>query len=129
MKIEDIDFYEKVHSQISELLKEVGILSKSKPDNPINTFKLKFINEKLKEANTLLVGVHKPFADFETFDETSLPSNSDVVLVLSQYADCLEGWRSAHVTLIFGTGWCWNIEGSKHLRTDAPSRFRREEAI
>lgn len=93
-KSEKLKRYGKVHSQLKELHKEISLLSQKKPDNPINTFKLKFINEKLIEANSILDDKHKPFDNFETFDETSLPSNSDVVLVLSQYVNCLEEWFS-----------------------------------
>jgi hypothetical protein len=73
MKLKDIDLYEKVQSQIKQLYEEITILSKKSPDNAINKFKLKFINEKLMEANVLLVGKHKPFTDFENFDEDTLP--------------------------------------------------------
>jgi len=89
MKPKDVDLFEKVESQIRKLHNEMSVLSKKNPDSPINKFKLKFINEKLKEANTLLPERHKPFVDFATFDEDQLPTNSDVVLVLSQYLDCL----------------------------------------
>ena len=87
MKLKDVDIYEKVQSQIRQLYEEIKLLSNKKPDNPINKFKLNFINEKLKEANALLVGKHKPFAEFESFDDASLPTNSDVYL--SQYVPLL----------------------------------------
>jgi len=124
MNLKDIDFYEKVQSQIERLYTEVSLLSKSKADNPINQFKLKFIDEKLKEANTLLVGTFKPFADFDTFDETSLPTNSDVVFILSQYLDCLEGWRSANVMEI-DFQWYWKTDGSERIQASPATRFRR----
>ena len=116
MKVKDVELFEKVQSQIDELCKEVGVLSKKHSDGPINKFKLKFINEKLKEANTLLQGFHKPFFDFEVFDDAELPTNSDVVLILSQYLDCLEGFRSANITAesIF---WYWKTDGSAKIET------------
>ena len=102
MKAKDVNFFEKVKAQLQQLHNEVSALSKSKPDNPINKFKLTFINEKLSEANTILTGEFKPFKDFTVFDETALPSNSDVVMILAQYLDCLEAWRCAN---IFCRGW------------------------
>ena len=54
MKATDVDKFEKVKAQISQLHSEVSLLSKGKPDNLINKFKLKFINEKLTDANAVL---------------------------------------------------------------------------
>jgi hypothetical protein len=95
-KNQKLKIYDKIQRQLRELHREVSLLSKSKPDNPINTFKLNFINEKLGEANMILEDTDRPFAEFETFDETNLPSNSDVALVLSQYVSCLERWFHAN---------------------------------
>ena len=125
MKRKDIDLYEKVQSQIEQLYKEITVLSKKSPNNAINKYNLKFINEKLKEANALLVGKHKPFADFEIFDEDGLPTNSDVVLILSQYLDCLEGWRSDNV-FKDGFRYYWKLGGGTRVSAKAPSRFSRE---
>jgi hypothetical protein len=61
MKAKDVDFFEKVVGQLHQLHNEISVLSKSKPDNPINKFKLGFINEKLTEANKILTGEFKPF--------------------------------------------------------------------
>ncbi len=96
MKTKKPDSFERAHSQIEQLRNEVSVLSKNKPDNPINKFKLKLINEKLNEANALLTGGYKPFKDFTVFNEEDLPSNSDVVMILSQYLDSLKAWQRAH---------------------------------
>ena len=82
MKAKDVDFFEKVRAQLQQLNNEISALSKSKPDNPINKFKLTFINEKLLESNTILTGEFKPFKDFMLFNVDELPTNSDVVLIL-----------------------------------------------
>lgn len=123
MKAKDIDRFEKVKAQIAQLHNEVSVLSKSKPDNPINKFKLTFINEKLVEANAILKGEFKPFKDFMTFDEATLPSNSDVVMILSQYLDCLEAWRCANIHKD-SYDWYWDVE-DQPIRTEEPSRFRK----
>jgi hypothetical protein len=83
----------KLMVQIEGFYEEMSVLSKSKPDNPVNAFKLKFINDKLTEANTVLVGEYQPLRGFSVFDDTALPTNSDVVLVLSQYLSRLKAWR------------------------------------
>lgn len=96
MKSSEKERADKLVSHIQGFYHEVSVLSKSKPDNPLNLFKLKFINEKLAEANVILTGEYKPLKDFTVFDETSLPTNSDVVMVLSQYLARLKAWSWDH---------------------------------
>jgi hypothetical protein len=87
------ELVEKLIVQIEGFYDEMSVLSKSKPDNPLNAFKLKFINDKLTEANSVLVGDYQPLKGFTVFDDTALPTNSDVVFVLSQYLNRLKAWR------------------------------------
>lgn len=120
----DVDFFERIKAQLAQLHNEVTALSKSKPDNPINTFKLSFINEKLKEANEILSGKFKPFSSFTVFDSSALPTNSDVVVIVSQYLDCLEAWRCANIHNMPMEGYRWRTTDKTVIRTEAPSRFR-----
>lgn len=125
MKSADVDLFNRVKSQLQELHAEVGILSKGKPDNLINAFKLKFINEKIEQANFLLVGDFKPFGEFIKFEDASLPSNSDVVMVLSQYLNCLEGWRSANVYYNKASmAWRWRVDDAD-IRAEPATQFRK----
>ena len=124
MKAKDVDFFEKVRAQLHQLQTEVSALSKSKPDNPINKFKLTFINEKLVEANTILTGEFKPFNDFALFNFDELPTNSDVVMILSQYLDCLEAWRCAHIEYT-DFKWLWETADSHQIETEPPTRYRK----
>src|SRR5215210_7552301 len=114
MKAKDVDFFEKVKAQLQQLQNEVSALSKTKTDGPINKFKLTFINEKLAETNTILTGDFKPFKDFAQFDLDELPTNSDVVMILSQYLDCLEAWRCAHIHKV-SHFWYWNLEDNAEI--------------
>lgn len=125
MKAKDLDFFEKVKAQLHQLHNEVSVLSKSKPDNPINKFKLTFINEKLAEANTILTGEFKPFKEFILCNVDELPTNSDVVMILSQYLDCLEAFRCAHIHAPDDYNWYWKIEGGQEIKTQQPSRYRK----
>lgn len=112
MKNSDVDFFERLQSQIQKLHSEMSILAKGKPDNPINKFKLKIVNEKVQDANTILTDTFKPLAGFELFDETELPTNSDVVIVLSQYLQGLESWRSAHtIHDVTDFRYQWKVDG------------------
>lgn len=76
----------KVLEQMKTLLHEFRILSGKKPNDPINVFKLKYVNKTLEAANDVL-GDDKPYDDFEKFSEADLPTNSDVLMILSLYLD------------------------------------------
>jgi hypothetical protein len=89
----EVEKFRKIYSQITDMYTELGILSKKSPDGRINKFKLKFVNQLIDASNMLLGTSLKPFDDFELFDVDDMPSNSDVVLVLSQYIKCLEKLR------------------------------------
>jgi hypothetical protein len=114
--------FEKVVGQIKSLRDDFSVQSKAKPDNALNLFKLGFVNEKLAEANRILIADYRPFTAFEQFDTDSLPTNSDVQLVLSQYLACLERWRSAHV--VFNDTkyeWYWRVK-SEEIKADPATR-------
>ena len=82
MNEETADLFDKTEDQIDGMYDEISILSKKKPDGPINKFKLKLINSLLKQANELMGEHYLPFDDFNEFDEDDIPSASDVVLIL-----------------------------------------------
>src|SRR5438552_14727697 len=96
-KKEDIAEFEKLEQQLHSFLADISELSKKKPNDPLNKFKLKFINTTLSMLNGILKG-NRPFAGFDTFDVDDLPSNSDVVLLLSQYAAAVHRFRLEHTT-------------------------------
>ena len=104
-------FWDRVKSQLKDLETEMASLSKKKPDGPINKFKLSLINEKLVQANQILSKDERPFADFEIFTEDAIPTNSDVVIVITQYLNRLESWRTDHVQSDGYTATVWNYEG------------------
>ncbi|URJ39957.1 hypothetical protein [Paenibacillus polymyxa] len=119
----DVSAFEKVQAQLQGLFDEVGTLSRKKPDDAINKFKLKIINPILVEANKLLTGDYKPFSDFEQFDEDSLPTNSDTVLILSQYLNCLEKLRADNIKVYVGH-WYWVENGNRtEIRTAPPKKI------
>lgn len=125
MREEDIQKFEKLKTQIEEIYKEISILSKKSPDSAINSFKLKLVNLLLKTANELLVDNCKPFEDFELFEEDALPTNSDVVMILSQYIECLEKLKLKNVTRLSGD-WYWMIDGKvSKIKTTYPPEVHR----
>lgn len=80
---------QKLLGQLHELCEQFSVLSKQKPNDAVNSFKLRFVNSLLEQANQELRDEYRPFSDFSVFDPDSLPTNSDVLLMLSQYIKCL----------------------------------------
>lgn len=122
--LNDIDKFEKLDAQLKGLHEEVGMLSKKKPDGGINIFKLKLINDVLEKANELLGSKYKPFPDFKVFDLESIPTNSDVGMILAQYLNCMEKLRSDNIRLEYGS-WKWFIKGEiTDIRTAPPKKIQ-----
>lgn len=93
MEKKDIEQFEKIHAQMEGFHNEISTLAKKSPNDGLNDFKIKLINEVLLKANKILGEKYKPFKDFQSFDLDDLPSNSDVAFVLSQYFNCMEKLR------------------------------------
>jgi len=120
-----IQAFQKAEGQLHVFLREVGELSKKKPNDPLNKFKLHYINAILKTLNELL-SAGKPFPDFEIFDPEQLPSNSDVRFLLAQYATSVFRFREEHSAKDSGGfHWYWKI-GNKvsRIETESPNQFR-----
>lgn len=77
-------------SKLNTIVYEFRRLSDKKPNDTVNEFKLNIVNELLAEANNELeaLGSGTPISGFTQFDENALPSNSDVLLVLTIYQNC-----------------------------------------
>ena len=121
MNGEEISEFERLHAQLQSLYEEIGKLSKNKPDDVVNEFKLKLINQVLERTNTILGEENQPFDDFLRFDPDNIPTNSDIVLILSQYLNCLEKLRADNVRQHRGL-WCWLVDGKISIIRTAPPR-------
>jgi hypothetical protein len=95
--VEDIQELEKLIGQLKALHSEIGLLARKSPNDGINKFKLKMINGTIIRANALLGKEYMPFDDFDGFDEEDVPSNSDITMVVAQYLEEAERYRSNHV--------------------------------
>jgi len=102
MNEQQADLFDKIEGQITGLYEEVGLLSKKKPDGPMNKFKLRLINKLMIEANGLLGEHYMPFEDFSSFDEDELPTTSDVILILSQYLKSMNKFRYDNTKIRYG---------------------------
>lgn len=116
--------FNRLTNQLSALYEEISTLSKKSPDGAVNKFKLGILNEKLSEANELLGEDSRPSKHFTIFDADSLPTNSDVVMMLSQYRDALETWRSGRIHQAgMEWQWNWNTEDGTVVETEKPTRY------
>jgi len=97
--------------QLKSAYNEIGLLSKKKPTDSLNNFKLKFINSILSRANEILEKKYIPFPeDFTLFNEDDMPNNSDVVFILSHYLTSLEKLRCDNIKYS-DYKWCWLVDG------------------
>jgi len=122
MNNKQVESFLKLQPQIKSAYDEISLLSKKKPNDQLNKFKLKFINNMLSQANELLGKKYKPFPDeFDLFDEDDMPSNSDIVFMFSNYIECLEKLRCDNIKYD-NYQWFWVIDGkTSDLKTDPPT--------
>lgn len=122
---EEIENFEKLSGQLRGLHEEIGLLAKKSPHDAVNAFKLRLINKVVDSANKLLGSGYLPFDDFEAFDTDDMPTNSDVALILGQYLEESERYRSDNVEQ-YGAGWWYMIDGERSdVRTNAPAKVVR----
>lgn len=101
----------KLYSTISPLLKsafkEVKDFSKKKQDDLLNIKKVNMINRLLEKAKIVLQ--NESTVDFlDLLDENDLPSNSDAVLIMSQYISAMDKFYNDHCHI---RGWGFDEEG------------------
>ena len=116
----DISNFEKNQVQMESLHAEMSALAKKSPNDAVNKFKLNFINSIIIEANKILASKYLPFNDFEKFNEEEVPTNSDVIIILGQYLNCLERLRNDNIEQRVGR-WYWNATG---VRTANPVKIK-----
>ena len=126
MNKEQIDRFEKLQSLINSMYEEIKTLSTKHPDDAINSFKLTLVNQTLSKANDLLSKKYLPFEDFDLFDNSKLPTNSDVVFILSSYLSSFEKLRSENITDALGE-WLWVVDGKASGKLTRPPKNIQKE--
>lgn len=132
MTEKEIDTFEKVQAQLKGMYDEISILSKKSQNDGLSLFKLKFINKILIDSNNVLLEDYKPFDDFEIFDKNAIPTNSDVVMILTQYLNCFEKLRSDNITSKedyngnkYEIKWFWKIKDKiSKYETGKPEKIK-----
>lgn len=90
-----ITLYELLKGMLYAQKKEFDLLSKKKADGQLNPMKIKMANRVLEPLKELFK--HEESHKFlDTLNEDELPTNSDVVLIISQYETAIDEFRSRY---------------------------------
>jgi hypothetical protein len=121
-----IEMFERAESQLKVFRREIAGLSRKKPNDGVNKFKLGHINNAVDTANTLL-GDRRPLQGFDHFNTDDVPTNSDVAFVLAQYTEAIYRFRQEYTTY-HARRYFWIVKGklSEH-ETGPPSNFAYSE--
>jgi hypothetical protein len=118
---------EKLVVQLQGLHTEISILAKKAPNDGLNLFKLKLVNNILAKGNSILVEHYKPLEDFTNFDESTLPTNSDVTMVLALYIEQAERFRSNNM-IYHGHRWKYLVKGvASQIEGRPPTKIGTEK--
>lgn len=116
--------FESIQGQLDGLYGEMVKLAAKRPNDALNKFKLKIVSALLDRAAKLF-GSSQILGGFDGFSDEDLPTNSDVVLVLSQYRSHLEKVRADHIQYDGLGRWYWLIGGEMSgIQTSAPRKLR-----
>lgn len=116
----EVDEFEKLQGQLQAFHDEMNGLAKKHPNDALNKFKLGLVNSVLTKSNSFLGKARLPFQDFELFDESAMPSTSDVLVILSQYLGAFEAFRAENIYL--SDQWYWT--GSGEIPTAPPKKLK-----
>jgi hypothetical protein len=93
----EVETLERLIGQLDGLHAEISQLAKKSPNDALNVFKLRLVNKVIAAGNKVLPKGYRPFEDFEQFDSDDMPTNSDVTIILTQYMEQSERYRSDNV--------------------------------
>lgn len=91
----NIENYELLKDMLRAQKNEFDLLSKKKADEQLNPMKIKMANRVLEPLKRLFV--HEESHKFlDALNENEMPTNSDVVLIISQYETAISEFRSRY---------------------------------
>ncbi len=123
---DEVEKLEKIIGQLQGAYKEISILAKKSPSDSLNPFKLKLINKVIEASNEILGEKYKPFDQFDQFEADDLPSNSDVTMILAQYMEEAERFRSDNVIRAHGS-WFYIVNGKESgIPSGMPSKVGKK---
>ena len=91
----NIEDYNLLKDMLRAQRHEFNLLSNKKSDGQLNKMKIKMVNRVLEPLNELLK--NEPSYKFlDILNEDDMPTNSDVVLIISQYEGALQNFRNKY---------------------------------
>ncbi len=91
----DIKDYSLLKDMLIAQRHEFNLLSNKKSDGQLNKMKIKMVNRVLEPLNELFK--NEPSYKFlDILNEDDMPTNSDVVLIISQYEKAMDNFRSKY---------------------------------
>lgn len=92
---QQIEKFKMLSELLSSIYLEMKEFSKKKPDEPLNTFKVKNINRVLTQLKDLLV--NEPTIGFlDLLDDETLPTNSDAILIIGQFEASMKRFKNKY---------------------------------
>jgi hypothetical protein len=123
---DDVERLEKVIGQLHGAHAEIAALARKSPNDSPNKFKVDLINKILVSANLVLGPSYKPVDGFVEFDFDDAPTSSDVTMMLGQYLEEIERFRSDNVTNDF-RGWWYLVNGKmSNIHAGPPRKLARK---
>lgn len=93
----EVENFKMLNQLLESVYLEMKEFSKKKPDEPLNTFKVKNVNRLLVKVKEGLK--NEPTIDFlDLLDEESLPTNSDAILIIGQFKASMDRFRGKYNT-------------------------------
>jgi hypothetical protein len=122
---EKVERLERLIGQLEGAYNEIAALAKKSPNDGVNVFKINLVNKIVEQCNGFLPQDYMPVRDFANFDVDSVPSNSDVTFVLSQYLQALEHFRTDNIKMEVGN-WYYDLpKGGPDIPAAAPAKLRK----
>ncbi|MES2439971.1 MAG: hypothetical protein V4584_12920 [Verrucomicrobiota bacterium] len=114
MNQEQIENFQRISPQLQAFHVEFEGLTKKSANSALNAFKLRIVNQTIADANEILGDDLLPIRDFAQFNDSELPSNSDVSMFLSQYLEAMEVLRIRNIDRDSSGRWHWIAENGEY---------------
>lgn len=122
MQQSEIDQFQRTLTQLEAFHREFEGLTKKAANSPLNSFKLRIVNQTLADANLILGDPFAPIRGFTQFTDEEMPSNSDASMVLAQYLESMEVLRCRNIEADTIGRWHWKVDGGRDIPTASPRR-------
>jgi len=87
--------FEMLNELTESIYTEMKEFSKKKPDDALNSFKVKNVNRVLTQIKDFLKD--EPTVSFlDLLDDQTLPSNSDAILIIGQFKAAMDNFRNKY---------------------------------